>query len=341
MKTRFLQPVLPFLALPLLTASALAQTTGVSHPEQLDENATPAAQTDHYVMPSHQVAPPAPSAVTPQPAQSATSYPATGPVPEVSYPATGPAPAATAAGSDAAPTPALIVRQPASSAPGEPAPTRTYSPVQTATYAAEPGARPAPGSEDDGVVQVRLIPHQLNEGVTLKTRLDQVLSTETTLKGAPFTAQLLSDVGHSGEILIPRGSVIHGSVSEIHGGKRISGMASIRLQAESVTLPDGTIYPLRATVTGIESEEDQHVTGEGAIQPTTHPKQTAIALGSVTGAATIMGAAIGGGVGAVVGAGVGAGAGVIWWLKRDHQEMLPAGTTILFSLDEPFQAGQH
>lgn len=332
MKNRFLQPALPFLVLPLLTASALAQMTGVSHPDDAGQAVAPAAQSDHYVMPSHQAAQ---TAVQPAPATpiAQQAYPATGPAPAVSYPATGPAPATA---SELTPAPALIPRQPlpaTATTDGRTSP--DYGTVQTAAYTPEPAALPG---ADDGVVEVRLIPHQLNEGVVLKTRLDQVLSTETTLKGSAFTAQLLGDAGHSGEILIPAGSIIHGTVTDIHGGKRITGMASIRLQAQSVTLPDGLTYPLHATVSGIRSEEDQHVNSEGAIQPTTHPKETAIALGSVTGAATIMGAAIGGGVGAVVGAGVGVGAGAIWWLKRDHQETLPSGTTILFSLDEPFQA---
>ena len=47
------------------------------------------------------------------------------------------------------------------------------------------------------------------------------------------------------------------------------------------------------------------------------------------------GAVIGAGVGAAVGAGIGAGLGTYLWLNRDHQELLPSGTTVLFSLDEP------
>ncbi len=321
MKLKYLQPVLPFVALPLFTVSALAQTTGVSHPEQDDSTAVTPAQSSHYVMPSHQSAQ---APTTPQ-----QSYPATAPAPAASYPATGPAPT-----QDATPTPALIVRQPLSSAAPAGHPADSYAPAETARYEPEPAGA---SREDDGVVQIRLVPHQLNEGVVLKTRLDQPLSTETSVRGTEFTAQLLADAGHSGEVLLPAGSVIHGRVTQVHGGKRINGTASIRLQAESVTLPDGSSYPLRATVSGITSDEDQHVNAEGAIQPNTHPKKTAIAIGSVTGAGTIMGAALGAGVGAGVGALVGAGAGTIFWLKQDSQTTLPQGTTIFFSLDEPLQ----
>lgn len=336
--------LLPALALPLLTGLALGQTTGVSRPDQSYDDTTiapPPQTSDHYVMPSQaagQTAAPvqgtAPSSAYPN-SYSEQSFPATG----NPSPATTPAVDATAAAAQTpAPASGLIRRDtlPATAPTQAPA-AACYGAVQTA-YTPEPAPVLRPGT-DDGMVQVQLIPHTLNEGVVLKTHLDQAFSTETTVVGTPFTAQLLTDVGHSGEVLLPAGSIVHGTVTEIHGGKRWTGPASIRLQAETVTTPDGLTYPLRATVSGIQSEEDQHVNSEGAIQPTTHPKETAIAIGSVAGAGTIMGAALGGGIGAGVGALVGAGAGTIFWLKRDHQETLPAGTTLYFSLDEPFHAG--
>lgn len=319
--------MLPALTLPLLTAAALGQTTGVSHPDQDDSTAAAPAQTQtqpsRYVMPSKQQAA-QPAAVQQQ------SYPATAQTPETSYPATGTAPA-----QDAAPTPALIVRRPLPSTSPRPEPTASgYAPPPAVQSQTAPATA---ANVDDGIVHVQLIPHQLNDGFVLKTRLDQPLSTETTVVGTEFTAQLLADTGHSGEVLLPAGSVIHGRVTQVHGGKRIHGTASIRLQAESVTLPDGLSYPLHATVSGVASEEDQHVNSEGAIQPNSHPKKTAIAIGAVTGAGTIMGAALGGGVGAGVGALVGAGAGTIFWLKQDSQTSVPQGTTLYFSLDEPLQ----
>ena len=326
-KFRILQPVLPFLALPLLAASALGQTTGVSNPDQLNDTdaGAPPRQTLHYVKPANADST-APVAQTSAPAVStpeAQSYPATGPASEVSFPATGPVTVTVAATQSAQPAPALIVRQP------EP------NPAQTAYVQPE---HLAPANDDSGIVMAAPdVPFQLGSGTVLKARLDQQFSTETTTVGTAFTAQLLADAGHSGEVLLPAGSVIHGRVTAVHGGKRIGGPASLRLQPQSVTLPDGATYPLLATVSGVDGDLDGHVTDEGAIQPNGHPKQTAEALGLTTAAATVTGAVIGGGVGAVVGAGIGVGVGTIVWLKQDQQEHLPSGTTLYFSLDEPLQ----
>ena len=335
-KLRLLQPALPFLALPLLAASALGQTTGVSNPDQLNDTdaGTPPRQTLHYVKPSS-ADPVSGAPIVQAPAQAAgasaeaQSYPATGPAPEVSFPATGPVTVTVtqAASQPAQPAPALIVRQPD--------PNTGYAPAQTAYVQPAPLAS---AGDDSGIVTAApTVPFQLGSGTVLKARLDQAFSTETTTVGTAFSAQLLADAGHSGEVLLPAGSVIHGHVTAVHGGRRIGGPASIRLQPQTVTLPDGTTYPLLATVSGVEGDLDGHVTDEGAIQPNGHPKQTAEALGLTTGAAAVTGAVIGGGVGAVVGAGIGVGVGTVVWLRQDQQEHLPSGTTLYLRLDEPLQ----
>ena len=334
MKIRILQPVLPFLALPLLSVAALGQTTGVAHPDEFDDTTAQAPrQTLHYAKPSHD-ADSSTAVIQAAPASSAPatvqSYPATAPVSETSYPATGSAPAVAAE-----PTPALIIRQPDPSSVVITAAPATYTPVQSASL---PVAHQAAIEDDSGIVMsVPLRPHELGSGTVLKTRLNQNFSTENTTVGAAFSAELLADAGHSGEVLLPAGSVIRGHITAVHGGKRIGGPASLRLQPTSVTLPDGSTYPLHATVSGLDGYADGKVTDEGAIQPKGHPKETAAALGLTTTAAAVTGAVVGGGVGAVVGAGIGAGIGTVVWLKQDQQETLPAGTGIYLSLDEPLQ----
>ena len=337
MKTSIFRPVLPFLALPLLTASALGQTTGVSHPDSNDETTTvvqttvqPTAQTtsqatsDHYVKPSANSAATAPAKVQVQTTVTAPdSYPAT----ETSYPATAPAPAIQQ--ETAAPAPALIERRPL---PASTSAAVSCAPVQTASV--RPESRYS-GPDDDVVTAAPDRPHELNAGTILRARLDQELNTEETRVGARFSAQLLAPAGRSGEVMLPAGSIIFGRVTKIHGGKRITGSAAIRLQPETVNLPDGTSYRLAATVSGLDGYTDSHINDEGTILAKNHPAVDAAALGLTTTGGAVAGAMIGGGVGAAVGAGIGAGVGTYMWLNRDHQEMLPSGTTILFSLDDP------
>lgn len=336
MKTRIFRPVLPLLALPLLTASALGQTTGISHPDSNDETTTvvqttvqPVAQTasDHYIKPSHYVGDPAPATVQIQTTVTTPeSYPATA----TSYPATAPPPPYQPVQPSSESAPALIERHSAVA----PTPSAAVScvPVETASVRPEPRYV---GPDDGVVTSAPDRPHELNAGTVLRARLDQELSTDETRVGARFSAQLLAPAGHSGEVMLPAGSIIFGRVTKIHGGKRITGSAAIRIQPETVNLPDGTSYRLAATVSGLDGYTDSHVTDEGTILAKNHAAIDAAALGLTTTGGAVAGAMIGGGVGAAVGAGIGAGVGTYMWLNRDHQEMLPTGTTILFSLDEP------
>ena len=185
------------------------------------------------------------------------------------------------------------------------------------------------------VTAVPVGPNELAPATILKATLEESISTKDTVAGAHFTAVLTNDAGHDGRVLLPTGSRIYGRITEVHGGRRIGGAAAIRLQPDSITLPDGTTYRLAAEVVDLDHFEDSHVNSEGTIVANGHPRATAAALGLTTGSAVIAGAMIGGGVGAAVGLGVGAGIGAVWWLKHDREQLLPAGTQIVFSLDAP------
>jgi len=201
---------------------------------------------------------------------------------------------------------------------------------------------PAPSADPDAgiVTSVPEIPGQMNEGTLLQAKLQTPLSTTESHVGDTFLAELTQPITQHGEVLLPIGSQIRGRISEVHGGRRIGGPASIRLQPDFVTLPDGTTRRLYAEVIDLDNFTDSHVNSEGAIVGDGHSKAALTAVGASTGAGAITGAVLGGGVGAVVGAGIGAGAGTIWWLKRDVQQELPIGTRLVFSLDQPLSISQ-
>ncbi len=278
---------LPLAAALLVTgAPLLAQTTGTSHPEDMDDTRqlAPDASESHYVPPSHAT-------------------------PSATVTVTTPAPT----------TPVLYPRNP---------------PVQTASVSPMGAA-----NDPDGqiITDVPIGPNELPIGARLDATLQQPISTQTTLQGSRFSATLTSEVSRNGVVLLPAGSIVYGRISRIHGGRRISGPSAIRLRPESISLPDGTTYPIRAEVTDLDHYADSHVNDEGTIVGNTHPGQTAAALGLTTTSAVVVGAVIAGPVGAGVGLGVGAGAATIWWLKHDRQQELPSGTSIVFTLNTPLQ----
>ena len=279
---------LPLAASVLIVTGAplMAQTTGTSHPEEMDDThqLAPDASESHYVAPSHAT-----------------------PTATVTVTTTAPA------------TPVLIQRNP---------------PVQTASVTTM-----AAVSDPDGqiVTEVPVGPNELPIGTRLNGTLQQPISTKTTQQGSRFTATLTTEVSRNGVVLLPAGSIVYGRITRIHGGRRISGPSAIRLRPDSVSLPDGTVYPILAEVTDLDHYANSHVNNEGTIVGNSHPGQTAAAIGLTTASAVVVGAVVGGGVGAVVGLGVGAGAATVWWLRHDRQQELPIGTSIVFTLNTPLQ----
>jgi hypothetical protein len=217
-------------------------------------------------------------------------------------------------------------------------PDMSAAPVETAEVHHSNSPTVVTDDPNSGVViDVPAGPNELPIGTTIKANLQDDISTKETAAGTKFTALLSEDVLRHGKVLIPTGSVIHGRVTQIHGGSHLGKSAAIRLQPDSVTLPDGTTYHFNAEVTDLDHFRDSHVGSEGNIIANSNAKATTAALSLTTGSAVVAGAMIGGGVGAVVGLGVGAGVGAIWWLKKDRQETLPKGTEIVFMLDGSLQ----
>ena len=87
---------------------------------------------------------------------------------------------------------------------------------------------------------------ELREGTLLKTKMLDTLSTSSTLPGTRFTAEVTEPIERNGRVIIPVGAILEGQVTEVHGGRRISGGASMHLETRNVLLPDGTHYIVHA-----------------------------------------------------------------------------------------------
>ncbi len=199
---------------------------------------------------------------------------------------------------------------------------------------------PAPAPDNSGIVMsVPSRPNEVPAGTILRTRIHETLSTVSTPVGARFTAEVTEPMEHDGRVVIPVGSIVKGRVTEVRGGRRIRGAAALHLVPESVTLPDGTYYPLHAQVFDTSQVQATKVDYEGTILRKDHIGETIAAMSLTTGGAAATGAVLGGGVGALVGAGVGAGVSTVWWLKQDRQEVIPANSGITFGLVAPMMIG--
>lgn len=236
--------------------------------------------------------------------------------------------------------PTLKTRVPAPAAAvsaAEPVYTATVAPV--APHAIDTKAVTLSDVDAGIVTRVTGPTNQLPVGTLVKTKTVEDLSTKATAAGTIFTASLTEAVERDGRVLLPVGSVITGKVTEIHGGRRISGAASMHLQPSTITLPDGTRYAVRGQVIDTGEFHATKVDKEGTILRRDHAGKTLAGVGLSTGSGAAAGAVLGGWPGALIGAGVGAGVSTVVWLKQDRQTNLPVGTPVTFSLISPMTVG--
>jgi len=125
----------------------------------------------------------------------------------------------------------------------------------------------ASASDRDGdIVQVQALPPGvLGEGTTLRVRLLDRLSTTSSEIGQPFRTRVASDVMQGGQVLIPAGAEIDGSVVEVSSG-HFRRSRLITPAPGDGDLPDGSRFGLKAAVFGTPGSRT-HVNGEGTFCP--------------------------------------------------------------------------
>ena len=194
---------------------------------------------------------------------------------------------------------------------------------------------------DAGVVtHVDAPANGLAAGTLVKVKMMQSLSTERTQVGTEWTAELTEPVERNGRVFLPAGALVRGKVTDIHGGRRISGRASMHLEPNSVVLPDGSTLALHAQVIDTDLNHAVKVDDEGTILRRDHKAEEGSVLALTTGSGAVAGALVAGPPGALVGAGVGAGVSTALWLKEDRQADLPVNTRITLELTRPIIIGQ-
>jgi hypothetical protein len=140
-------------------------------------------------------------------------------------------------------------------------------------------------------------------------------------------------------MLLPAGTEIDGRVAQVSTG-RVGGHGSMRLQPETVILPDGTRYTLHAQISGTAGSHS-HIVGEGTIVPGSRIKRDGIEYGAAVGAGVITGAIVAGPAGAVTGGLIGAGAITVHLLVNHPQATLDKGSTLLFTLTDRLYLPPH
>jgi len=168
-------------------------------------------------------------------------------------------------------------------------------PLPSATRAARssaPAAAPAP-AKPNGPSS-----YTAPAGAFLDVAVNDTVTSKTAKVGDAFTGTVVSNVsdGH-GAIVIPQGSVVHGSVTEASSG-------SMTLAVSSVTV-HGHDYGLAAKIDSLETVNQSKSIGGNDVAKVGIGAAAGALLGRVIGGNT-KGAVIGGVVGAAAGTGVAA-----------------------------------
>lgn len=203
----------------------------------------------------------------------------------------------------------------------QPQPTTPATPPPSRPPAPKPKPKPTPAAPAAAATRTAAA------GTFVDLAVSDTLSSRFTKVGDAFTASVVSDVKDGqGRVVIPAGSTVHGSVTEVKPAPNPSTPGTLTLSLTSVTV-GGTDYPIGARIDSLETvRQGRGVTGGDAAKVGVGAAAGAI-LGRVLGKNT-KGAVIGGIVGGAVGAGVAV-------QSKDADIVLPKGAHINASLTAP------
>jgi hypothetical protein len=164
---------------------------------------------------------------------------------------------------------------------------------------------------------------QLNAGDQIPVRLGEWLDTKRNRAGDHFTAALDEPLVSGDRVIVPKGTLFSGHITEARPSGRFKGRAVMTLTLDSFEL-NGQTYPVN--------------TASSARQSRGHKRRNWLWTAGGAGGGAVIGVAAAGGPGALIGAGAGAAAGTVGAAFTGKQQVkLPTETRIMFRLAAPVQ----
>jgi hypothetical protein len=179
-------------------------------------------------------------------------------------------------------------------------------------------------------------------GTVLPVSLNTYLSSKNTHVGDVFYADTTYPIWIQQRLIIPRGSIIKGTVTEVSKPGAIKGKGRISVRIDTILLPNGVERPLIADFRGIHGPGSEKIDRKTESVEQGGTSNTGQDLGTVIGTAG-QGAMIGTVVsrdakGAGIGAGAGAAAGLaVALLSRDRNLVLQPGIQLDLELRQPLR----
>lgn len=191
-----------------------------------------------------------------------------------------------------------------------PAPVPAPAPTPVAAAAAPPAPAPPP-------VRTVTVP----AGTAVSVRLLNGLDTTKNRAGDTFQATLEEPLTADGVVIADRGAPVTGKITDLRQSGRVSGVAEMGLELESIQTVNGP---------------KQVITEAQTRQANTSKKRDVATVGGLAGLGAVIGGIAGGGRGAGIGAAAGGAAGTGTVVAtRGNPVKLPPETQITFALRAP------
>jgi type IV secretion system protein VirB10 len=177
---------------------------------------------------------------------------------------------------------------------------------------------------------------RLPEGTRITLRLNDYLSTKLNSEGDAFTAEVIAPVLAGDRQVVPKGSIVSGSVSRVVRPGRFRGRAVMNVVFDSIRVPGKGAIPLTASLASVDANGNSGVREEGRIEGGGSKGKDAGTIAKPGAAGAGVGGLIGGGQGAAIGAGAGALVGLATVLTTRGKDVeLRRGSALEIILDRP------
>jgi hypothetical protein len=185
-------------------------------------------------------------------------------------------------------------------------------------------------------------PYRVDTGTHILLSMINSVSTKAAMPGDRIYLETAFPVLSNGHILIPQGSWVMGTVTEVKRPGRVKGRGELQVRFDSLTLPNGVSRTFKSDLGSLDARdneslnrEDSKITGPGDKKTDVDTVVGTTTAGTIIGSG--VGAAAGGAArGAGIGAGAGAAAGLIGvLLTRGPEATLSKGSTVEMVLDRP------
>ena len=184
---------------------------------------------------------------------------------------------------------------------------------------------------------------QVETGTKIPLSLINSISTKHSHVGDRVYLETVFPIVASNHVLIPVGSSVVGTVTEIKKPGRVKGRGELYVRFDTLILPNGITRDFRARMGGMDgaaaSEVDRE---EGKVTASGNKKGDLQTVGEAASTGAAAGGLIGGlgaghpGLGVGIGAAAGAAAGMIGvLLSRGPDAVLDKGATVEMVLDRP------